>query len=216
MATAAPLDIVDTRPGEHLVEHSIRSLFDGDGTIYLVTGFFTENAYRSIESDIAAFLDRDPANELVVMANPTADQFSKHIVQDLRSLDVAGSVRLLQYPDRFLHAKLYVRDGPEPMAILGSANLTRGAFEYNLEVGVVIEADDPGDPSVDPFIDWVQTLAAESVPITRRDLFFPIRVSRSVSNWVNKGRLISPRLAAGRATPVLLVIVGLLALTHWL
>lgn len=204
--------VVDTRPGEHLVEHSIRSLFDGDGTIYLITGFFTENAYRSLRDDIIDFLKRRADNTLVVVANPTADQFSKSVATDLRSLDAPGSVRLLQYPRSFLHAKLYLRDGPDPMVILGSANLTRGAFAYNLEVGLVIEGDGPDDPEVRPFLDWTEELVAESTPISRRDLFFPVRVVNSVINWLNKGRLIPARFAATKAAPLMLAIVGLFAL----
>lgn len=214
MPIDTPLNIVDTRPGEHLVENSIRSLFTGDGTIYLITGFFTENAYRSLRSDIVGFLDRQADNELVIVANPTADQFSKWIARDLRSLDVPGSVKLLKYPGAFLHAKLYLRDGPEPKVILGSANLTRGAFAYNLEVGVVLEGSDRSDPEIAPFIEWVEQLIDESVPLRRFDLFFPKRVGMSLINWLNKGRLIPPRHAATRLMPVVLVVVGLLALAR--
>lgn len=212
MGSEVPWEVVDTRPGTHLVEHSIRSLFEGDGTIYLVTGFFTETAYRSLRPEISGFLERRPDNELVVMANPTADQFSKAIVTELTNGDYTGSVRLLKYPDTFLHAKLYARDGPEPMAILSSANLTRGALEYNLELGIVVEADDPDDPAVRSLIGWAEELADESVPITDRDLFFPRRLLMSVTNWVNKGRLIPPGHIAGKLAPVaalVLVVVGL-------
>ncbi len=205
--------LVDTLPGEHLVEDTIRQLFDGDGTIYLVTGFFTGNAYRSLRDDIVGFLERSPDNELVILANPSADQFSKTVINDLRKIEQGDRLKLLKYPHGFLHAKLYVRDGPEPMAILGSANLTRGAFEYNLELGMVVEGDGPGDPTISRFVEWIEKVMSYSRPIDRRDLFFLKRVAMTVTNWVNKGRLLPAKHIATRLSPILLVLLGALVLS---
>lgn len=204
--------LVDTMLGEHLVEDTIRDLFAGDGTIYLVTGFFTGNAYRLLRDDIADFLERSSENRLVILANPSADQFSKWVIRDLRRIEESDRLQLLKYPHGFLHAKLYVRDGPEPMAIIGSANLTRGAFDYNLELGLVVEGDGPDDPDVGRFVEWVEKVIEYSRPIKRRDLFLPVRMSMTVINWVNKGRLLPVKHVATRLTPILLVLFGALVL----
>lgn len=148
--------LIDTLGRDSEVEEAIRALFAGNGTVYLVTGFFTGNAYRTIRDDIEAFLERSPENELVVLANLAADQISKWVIHDLRRLGDGTRLRMVKYPYGFLHTKVYVRDGPEPMAIIGSANLTRGAFEYNLELGLVLEGDGPDDPDVARFVEWVE------------------------------------------------------------
>lgn len=204
--------LVDTQPGEHGFKDAIRDLFDGDGTVYLVTGFFTENAYRLFRDDIVAFLERSPDNALVVIANPSMDQFSAGVIRDLRRLNVPGEVTLLKYPYGFLHAKLYLRDGPEPMAVMGSANLTRGSFDYNLELGVTVrgESDD-----IEPFRAWLDELVELSVPIRRRDQFLPMRLGATIVNWGNKGRLLPARQVFTRLTPILLVIIAFF-LASWI
>lgn len=207
--------LIDTLGGDSEVEAAIRGLFAGDGTVYLVTGFFTGNAYRLLRDDIEAFLERSPENELVVLANPAADQLSKWVIRDLRRLGEGTRLHMVKYPYGFLHAKLYVRDGPDPIAIIGSANLTRGAFEYNLELGLVIEGDGPDDPDVARFVEWVDEVLNYSRPIKRRDKLLPIRVAMTLSSWLNKGRLLPPIHVAGRMKPIFLLFFGVLLLS-WL
>lgn len=210
----AQWQLVDTRPDGPALEAAVRDLFAGDGTIYLVTGFFTEAAYGDLRREIERFLDRSPSNHLEVLVTPSADQIAKAIVRDLRA-DFEDQVGLWTYPGRFVHAKLYLRDGPEPVAIIGSANLTRGAFRYNLEVALVVEGDGPDDPAVTPYRDWVTSVLADARPLARRDLATPVRVARMVRNWTAKGRLIPPDQLAGRLRPVAVGLLGALALA-WL
>lgn len=196
----AALDVVGTQITESRTKDAVQRLFDGDGTVYLVSGFFTVNAYDTLRADIRRFLDRDPNNELVVVVGSGADQFSPSIAHDLWKLDSADQVRLYEYPDGFLHAKLYVRIGPAPTVILSSANLTRVAFEQNLELGAIIQGKSLDDPYVRPFVDWLDDLVAVCAPLTRRDLFAPLRLLTTLRNWSNKGRLLPARQAARRAT----------------
>lgn len=206
--------LVDTRPDGPDVEAAVRELFAGDGTVYLVTGFFTEAAYRDLRDEIEAFLDRSPTNTLEVLVTPSADQFAKAVVRDLRG-HLWNQVHLWTYPGRFVHAKVYVRDGPDPVAIIGSANLTRAAFRYNLEVALVVEGHGPDDPAVAPYLDWVEGVLAEARPLERSDLSTPVRMARTVRNWTAKGRLIPHEQLVARLRPVAVGLVGALALA-WL
>lgn len=207
----AAIDIVGTHITEARTKDAVRQLFDGDGTIYLVSGFFTANAYRTLRDDIRRFLERDRHNELVVVLGSGADQFSPSIVRDLWRLDTDDQVHIYTYADGFLHAKLYVRVGPSPTVVLSSANLTRVAFEQNLELGAVIHGDSLDDPHIRPFVQWLDDLVAVCVPIDRRFLLAPYRVMTTLRNWTNKGRLLPAGQAVRRATlPVTLLILVVL------
>lgn len=205
------LALVGTTLADHRTEDAVRHLFEDDGTIYLVTGFFTANAYRSLRGDIRSFLDRSAGNELVVVIGSGADQFSTGIARDLWQLETAGRVRIYRYPRGFLHAKLYVRTGPSPVVIIGSANLTRVAFEQNLEVGAVLRGTDPDDALVRPFIDWVEEVVAICRPLRRRDLALPVRLMTTVRNWSKKGRLLPFGRAARRGILPFAVLVTVVA-----
>lgn len=172
------------------IEDELQSLFGGDGTIYLVSGFFTYNAFDRLRADIDAFLSRDLDNKLVVIVSTSADQFSARIVRDLQALERNGQVKILRYRDGFMHAKLYFRDGPEPAVILGSANLTKVAMEQNFELCVAFK---PEKPELDDIRTFVEALEERCEPVRPRDLFTPFMVYRTVVNWSNKGKLISPR-----------------------
>lgn len=209
----AALDVVGTQLTEARTKDAVRRLFDDDGTVYLVSGFFTANAYEALVEDIRRFLDRDDDNELVVVLGSGADQFSPAIVRDLWRLDTANQVRIYKYPHGFLHAKLYVRIGPAPTVVLSSANLTRVAFEQNLEVGAVIRGESLDDPHIEPFVDWLDELVAVCSPLRRRDLLAPFRLVTTLRNWSAKGRLLPARQAAKRATvPVALLAFAALRL----
>lgn len=197
-ATSEPraLELVGTSLADRGAENAVRELFAENGTVYLITGFFTANAYRSLRSDVLAFLDRSAENELVLVVGSGADQFSASIARDLWRLDAPGTVRIYRYPHGFLHAKLYVRAGPSPAVVIGSANLTRVAFEQNLEVGAVIRGGSVDDPAVQPFLQWVEGVVAVCQPLRRRDLSTPVRLLTTVKNWSNKGRLLPVKQAA--------------------
>lgn len=207
----ADIELVNNRWGDRTVEAQVRRLFEADGTIYLVTGFFTYNAYRALRPDIEAFLSRSPENELVIVVGPTADQFSATIARDLRRLDDGDQVRLYKYPDGFLHAKLYVRTGENPAVIVGSANLTQVAFEQNLELSAYVEGDGPDDDRIEPFVAWIEDLLDVCEPVRRRDLLKPVMIARTLVNWANKGKLLPTRAVFGHRAPyvVLCLLLGM-------
>lgn len=191
---------------------ALTRLFAGNGTIYLVVGFFTYNGYRSIREEIVGFLEREPDNELYIVVGPATDQFSPRIAKDLWSLDTADRVHLRTHR-RGLHAKLYLRDGPEPMVIHTSTNLTQVGFTYNLELGVERRAEDRTDPQIAPFIAWAEELVARSDQMRPRDLRWIVQLWNSIANWSNKARLLPRRHIAKRIAPflVLLVVVAVVA-----
>ena len=179
------------------IAESLTRLFDGNGTVYLVPGYFTREAYALIRDDIVAFLERDPENELLVVVSPTADQFTPSVGRDLRGL--GDRVQVYAYPHGCLHAKLYLRVGPEPFAIIGSVNLTRVALEQNVELGLIIEPESAGADAgtsrarIDRLAEWTEELVATSRPIRGRDLHWPVMAFNSLSIWVNKARLLPRR-----------------------
>lgn len=207
--TEAGLRLLGTNDGDRRVEDALSDLFAGDGTVYVVSGYFTYHGYLAIRDDVVNFLERSPDNELVVVVGPASDQFSPRIARDLWSLGAGDRVRIYKRP-RGLHAKLYVRDGPEPRCIVGSANITQVAFRYNIELGVEMTREDADHPDVAQFLEWVEELVADAEPLRRRDLLAPVQVGTSLVNWSNKARLLPARHVALKVTPVL-VLVGLLA-----
>lgn len=110
--------------------------------------------------------------------------------------------------------KVYLCDGAEPVAIVGSATLTRGAFDYHLELAVVLDGVRSHDPEVAPIVDWVEGVAAGR-PITRRDLSLPVRVRRTIRSALSKGRLLPATHVVARSKPMCLVVVAIFAL-RWL
>lgn len=202
--------LLGTHGSERRVQDALADLFAGDGRVYLISGYFTYHGYLAIRDDIVSFLERSRDNELVVVVGPASDQFSARIAHDLWALDEHDQVRLYKRP-RGLHAKLYVRDGPDPRCIVGSANITQVAFEYNVELGVEMTRSSSDHPDLKPFLEWADRLVAGSDPLRRRDILGPVQIGSSVVNWSNKARLLPARNVALRVTPVLLLIVLLAA-----
>lgn len=199
--------IVAGGPEYRSITDALGELFDGNGTICLVVGYFTYNGYRSLRGDIERFLDRSPDNELVVVVGTASDQFSPRIARDLWDMDTDGQVELYRYP-LGLHAKLYLRDGPDPRMILTSANLTQVAFRYNVELGVEIATHDRDHPYIEPFRRWAEELVASAKPLRRRDLFAPIQMKNTVVNWTNKGRLLPRQYVAKRIAKAAVLVVA--------
>ena len=193
VTTMTAIDIADNRLGDRQADDQIRSLFAEDGTIYLVTGYFTESGYRELRPDIVDFLERSRENRLVIVVSPSADQFSPAIVSDVERLDSEDQVSLLSYPDGCLHAKLYLRTGEQPAAIVGSANLTRVGFEQNLELSVKFEGDALDGEALDAYVEWVDRLVAASRPIRRWDVLRVRMIATSLGIWFNKARLLPTR-----------------------
>lgn len=141
-------NVVASGPDYRGIRQALGELFAGDGSVVLVSGYFTYNGFLGIKDDIEAFLSRSPENELVVVVGTASDQFSPRIATDLWELDPGDRVRIYKYP-LGLHAKLYLRDGPNPRMILTSANITQVGFRYNVELGIEFAAEggdhpDPG------------------------------------------------------------------------
>lgn len=203
--------LLGTLDDDRRVQAALADLFAGDGTVYIVSGYFTYNGYRSIRDDIVSFLERSPDNELIAVVGPASDQFSARIARDLWNIDDDDQVRIYKQP-RGLHAKLYLRDGPEPRLIIGSANITQVAFEYNVELGVELTRPHSDHPDVKSFLEWADRLVAQSEPLRRRDILGPVQVGSSVVNWSNKARLIPARNVALRMTPVILLVILVAAL----
>ncbi|MFW5984542.1 MAG: NgoFVII family restriction endonuclease, partial [Halobacteria archaeon] len=64
------LRLLDTNSSEVRFKEALSRLFDGDGTIYLVSGYFTYQGYDAICDDIESFLERSEDNELIVVVSP--------------------------------------------------------------------------------------------------------------------------------------------------
>ena len=205
------VQLLPSSPDSRGIRAAIHDLFAEDGTVYLVVGFFTYNGFHEIKDEIATFLERSPENNLYVVVGPSSDQFSSRIARELWSMSDMDQVHVLKY-SRGLHAKLYLRDGPNPHVILGSANLTRVAYRYNLELGIELAGPEDHE-AIESFIDWAEWLVAEAQPMTRADLLFPVQLMNAVINWSNKARLLPPRHIAKRVTPiiVLMILVTVLA-----
>lgn len=205
MTTPHPDVELHVLPTSESSREALGRLFSGNGTIYLVVGFFTYNAYRDIEPEIVDFLDRNPENELHIVVGPGTDQFSPRIGRDLWSLDAADRVHL--YARRHgLHPKLYLRDGPEPMAIHTSANITKVGFEYNVELGIELRAADREEPALEPFLEWMDELIEDSHALRRRDLLWPVQVLNALVNWTGKVRVLPARHIIRTAIPVAIVL----------
>lgn len=203
--------LLGTNDSDRRVQEALADLFAGDGTVYIVSGYFTYQGYLAIRDDIVSFLERSRDNELIAIVGPASDQFSARIASDLWALDDHDQVELYKQP-RGLHAKLYIRDGPEPMCILGSANITQVAFEYNIELGLEMTRESRDHPDLKPFFEWADEIVAVSEPLRRRDLLGPVQIGSSFVNWSNKARLLPKRNVALRVVPILLGLVVLASL----
>ncbi|WP_255171083.1 phospholipase D family protein [Natrononativus amylolyticus] len=203
--------LLGTNESDRRVQEALVDLFAGDGTVYIVSGYFTYQGYRAIRGDLVSFLERSRDNELHVLVGPASDQFSARIARDLWALDDHGQVHLYKQP-RGLHAKLYLRDGPDPHCIIGSANITQVAFEYNVELSLEITRESNSHPDIRSFLDWTEDALAQAEPLRRRDILGPVQVVSSFVNWSNKARLLPVRNVALRVIPVLLFAVVLAGL----
>ncbi|ARS89147.1 phospholipase D family protein [Natrarchaeobaculum aegyptiacum] len=198
--------LLDTDHSDIRFQEALADLFAEDGTIYIVSGYFTYQGYLAIRDDIVSFLERSRDNELITVVSPASDQFSPRIAHDLWSLDEHDQVQIYKQP-RGLHAKLYIREGPNPTCLIGSANITQVAFRYNIEINVEITRESIDHPDLQPFHEWILELVETSDPLRRRDLLPPYQVGGSVANWSNKARYLPKRNVALRAIPVLLLLV---------
>lgn len=201
-------ELVGTGTADRRFTDALADLFAGNGTIYLVTGFFTYNGYRTIRDDIISFLERSRDNTLEVVIGPSSDQFSARIAEDLWAIDPSDQITIYKRP-RGLHAKLYLRDGPDPHMILTSANLTRVGFQYNVELGMELTCTHAEHPQLSEFTDWANDFVANSSQLRKRDISTPYLIGNSVLNWTNKGRLLPRRYVLRKLVPMAILLIGL-------
>lgn len=198
--------LLDTEGPDTHFQSALSDLFSEDGTVYVVSGYFTYQGYRAIRDDIVSFLERSRDNELIAVVSPASDQFSPRIARDIWAFDDRDQVQLYKQ-SRGLHAKIYLRDGPTPMCIIGSANITQVAFKYNTELSVMITRESIDHQDLKPFLEWLTDLVETSVPLRQRDLLPPVQLGGSVINWSNKARYLPKRNVALRAVPLLLLLM---------
>ncbi len=204
------IELISNQWRSDSIRASFDRLFDEDGTVYLITGYFTPSAYQTIRPEIEQFLSRSSENELVVIVSPTADQFNASIGRDLLTLDDDERVQVYKYPSRCLHAKLFLRTGENPLAMVGSVNLTRAALVQNVELSVLIEPDESEDERIAQLTEWTEQLIGECRPLRRRDLLRPVMLLNTILVWRNKARLLPRKRIVTQ--PVVYLLVVLLAL----
>lgn len=88
--------------------------------------------------------------------DPEEDRAIRTLLEFLRS----GQIEVRRYEGHFLHAKAFLLRGADRGILAGSANLTRGGLERNLEL-VLGHYDDPLIKQVE---DWYERLWGEAVP----------------------------------------------------
>lgn len=184
------MNVVSNQWKNASITDTLTRLFDEDGTVYLITGYFTSGAFETIRPAVEDFLSRSRENELVVIVSPTADQFNPAIGRELLQFRETDRVRLYKYPHSCLHAKLFLRTGEHPLAIVGSVNLTRAALEQNVELCVVVEDTSSTDDVIPQLTEWTDQLIVESEPISRSDLWRPKMIFNSIVVWRQKAQLL--------------------------
>jgi len=75
------------------VADAVLKLFEGDGTLYFATGYFTWSGYLTIRDALVEFLARNPGNEVYIVVSTGADQFSRLVAHALWDLDVDDRLR---------------------------------------------------------------------------------------------------------------------------
>ncbi|WP_435345938.1 phospholipase D-like domain-containing protein [Haloarchaeobius sp. HRN-SO-5] len=190
-------EVFDNRFTGRLVAEAVLKLFDGDGTIYLATGYLTWSGYLTIRDRLQEFLARSPTNRVVIIVSTGADQFSRMVANTIWDLDIDDRIRLLTYRDGFVHPKLYLRDGDDPAFVMGSANLTWDGLGKNLELAWYYSPDSPDDPVFQTHLAWMTLFVNECSPITPADLTRRARLRKTVDTWSSKGRINLPTMIRG-------------------
>jgi hypothetical protein len=189
--------LFDNRFTGRLVAEAVTRLFDEDGTVYLAAGYFTWSGFLTLRDPLRRFLARSADNDVVVVVSTGADQFSRLVANALWDLGRDGQVRLLTYRDGFIHPKLYLRDGPDPALVMGSANLTWDGLGENLELAFYYAPESRDDPIFRDYLAWMGRFVAGSEPITAADLARAVRLRRTVDTWASKGRINLPTMIRG-------------------
>lgn len=172
MASEPEYSLVDNTFTERKVVDAVTDLFDEDGRVYVVAGYFSLRGYNELRSSIEDFLNRDADNRITLIIGTEPDQFAARIAYDLWDLDLEseGNVEILKYEGQFLHTKHYVRDNESPAVVMGSANFTKQGLEEHLELVSYYQAVDAEDPIATQHITWFDSVIDVATPVTEEDL----------------------------------------------
>lgn len=144
--------------GESDRAHRIRlaSLIENsDGPIRVASAYVTDRDFF--------FACRDRDRRLLTSLSPMDLASGSTSIKTLRALIESGvDIRIVNYSPRF-HAKIYMFGASA--AVVTSANLTKSAFESNIEVGVEI-----GAKQTDELVAWYDSLWESAADLAIDDL----------------------------------------------
>jgi len=195
--------LYDNRFTGRLVADAVLKLFEGDGTLYFATGYFTWSGYLTIRDALVEFLARNPGNEVYIVVSTGADQFSRLVAHALWDLDVDDRLRAFDLP-RWLHPSEAVPPGRARAGDgdgLGEPHLGRPRQEPR--TGVVLR-DGRTRRGLPPHLAWLEAFTAESTPVTTHDLTLRARFRKTAQTWGNKGRINIPSMIRGALPSVAL------------
>ena len=172
MTSELDYSLIDNTFTERKVVDAVIDLFDEDGRVYIVAGYFSLRGYNKLRSSIEAFLQREGDNKVTLIVGTEPDQFAARIAYDLWQLnsESKGEAEILKYEGQFLHTKHYVRDNESPAVVMGSANFTKQGLEEHLELVSYYQATDTEDPIALQHIKWFDSVIDAATPVTEKDL----------------------------------------------
>lgn len=172
MASGPEYALIDNTFTEQKVVDAVADLFEEDGRIYIVAGYFSLRGYNELRSSIETFLNREKDNRITLIVGTEPNQFAARIAYDLWHLnsESKGEVEILKYEGQFLHTKHYVRDAESPAVVMGSANFTKEGLEEHLELVSYYRTTDAEDPIAVQHISWFSAVIDVATPVTEEDL----------------------------------------------
>ncbi|MGC9779564.1 MAG: DEAD/DEAH box helicase family protein [Candidatus Heimdallarchaeota archaeon] len=162
--------LIDNVFTELSVKDAIHNIFNENGTVYLIAGYFSFSGYNIMKSSIKDFLHRNMDNKIIIIIGTEPNQFSATIAYDLWELSDGENVSLLKFENHFLHTKHYVRENDQPIIIIGSANFTHEGLKENLELVSYYKANSLEDPIAIQHINWFKQLISRCEAVTDEDL----------------------------------------------
>lgn len=172
MVSSSEYSLIDNTFTEREVVDVVTELFEEDGHVYIVAGYFTLRGYNKLRLSIEDFLNRREENKITLIVGTKPDQFAARIAYDLWQLNLEskGEAEILKYEGKFLHTKHYVRDNESPAVVMGSANFTKQGLEEHLELVSYYQTTDAEDPIARKHIRWFDSVVDVATPVTEEDL----------------------------------------------
>lgn len=148
--------ILENGGSERFHSRRLSSLIkSSDGPIRVASAYVTDREFF--------FECKTRERRLLTSMNPMDVASGATSIETLRALIESGvEIRIVNHSPRF-HAKVYVFG--ESSAVVTSANLTRSAFESNVEVGVEIGADQTSE-----LVEWFNSLWESAKRLAISDL----------------------------------------------